>query len=61
MTLKDTDLDTISGGIISGNTQMGMLNLQSVGSKYSTMLQLITNIMKSTDSTASTIASNIKG
>jgi hypothetical protein len=61
MILKETDLDTVCGGVLSGNMQMSMLNLQSLVSKYSTMLQITTNIVRSTDNTASTVASNIKG
>jgi hypothetical protein len=61
MNLNEKDLDAVCGGIISGNNQMSMLNLQSLVSQRSTLIQLVTNMMQSTNDTAKTIAGNMKG
>jgi bacteriocin-like protein len=57
--LNTDELSNVSGGVCG--SQVSMINLQSNVSKWSTMIQAVTNIMNSTDSGINSVMKNIKG
>jgi bacteriocin-like protein len=60
--LSIDELSNVSGGeLLSGSQQMSMINLQSFVSERSTMVQLTTNIMNSTDNGINGVIGKIKG
>jgi bacteriocin-like protein len=60
--LSIDELSNVSGGdLLSGSQQMSMMNLHSVASEWSTMVQLTTNTMNSTDNGMNGVIGKIKG
>jgi bacteriocin-like protein len=60
--LSIDELSNVSGGdLLSGCQQMSMMNLHSVASEWSTMVQLTTNTMNSTDNGMNGVIGKIKG
>jgi hypothetical protein len=52
------ELDAVSGGALSSDCQMSMISLQSVMSRSSTMLTLVSNVMGAMNAGMNAVAAN---